>query len=604
MDTQGDSQRRATLKAYGALLWRYLKSQRRKAALMAALLLASTALQLSVPQILRYFIDTATGGGAAELLVRAAVLYLVAAFVNQLLSAGATYVGADVGWTATNEMRRDLAEHCLHLDMSFHTARNAGEMIERVDGDVTALSNFFSQFSVRLVGAGLLLLGILTLLWLETPLAGIMLSAFTLLVLIVLGKTRSLGVPATELEREASAQHYGFIEERLAGIEDIRANGGGEHAMHRFTESVRRYYVGTRRAWLLRSVIWLSSYGLFVVGDVATLGVAIYLVSRGSVSLGTGYLIFQYMLMLRSPVEQITRQLQEFQKAAASIGRVEALFAERSQLSAPRGLAVPSGPLSVAFENVSFAYDDKPVLRNVTFQLGAGTVLGLLGRTGSGKTTLTRLLFRLYDPAAGRVRLNGTDLRDADPGALRERVGMVTQEVQLFHASVRDNLTFFGAEVADERIEAVLSELGMLEWLKGLPQGLDTVLDSGGAGLSAGEGQLLAFARVFLKDPGLVILDEPSSRLDPATERRLEEAVARLLRGRTAIIIAHRLETLRRVDEIMVMADGRVAEHGPRAALAKDEGSSFYRALQLGGLLNTFLEDEDRAVRVQRGVSP
>ena len=183
------------------------------------------------------------------------------------------------------------------------------------------------------------------------------------------------------------------------------------------------------------------------------------------------------------------------------------------------------------------------VLHDVSFALEPGTTLGLLGRTGSGKTTLTRLLFRLYDPTAGEIRLGGRDLRDLRLADLRRHVGMVTQEIQLFHASVRDNLAFFDPTIPDGRILAALDELGLWEWYESLPDGLDTKL-AGGGGLSAGEAQLLAFVRVFLKDPGLIILDEASSRLDPATEQRLTQAMTRLLRGRTAIIIAHRLPTV------------------------------------------------------------
>ena len=195
-------------------------------------------------------------------------------------------------------------------------------------------------------------------------------------------------------------------------------------------------------------------------------------------------------------------------------------------------------------------------------------MLGLLGRTGSGKTTLTRLLFRFYDPTAGAVRANGVDLRHARLPDLRRRIGIVTQEVQLFRATVRDNLTFFDRTVPDEAILSVIHELGLTRWYESLEKGLDTVLAAGGGGLSAGEAQLLAFTRIFLKNPGLVILDEASSRLDPATEQLIERAVDRLLQNRTAIIIAHRLNTVQRADEILILEGGRVLEHGERAALA------------------------------------
>jgi ATP-binding cassette subfamily B protein len=240
----------------------------------------------------------------------------------------------------------------------------------------------------------------------------------------------------------------------------------------------------------------------------------------------------------------------------------------------------------------------------------------VLGRTGSGKTTLTRLLFRLYDVDAGAIRLhNGeskmndhrpqttvsplavvcglssviqTDIRDIPLSELRRHVGMVTQDVQLFAASVRDNLTLFAnydpaqPPIDDGRIVDALETLGLGDWLRGLPAGLDTVLEGGGKGLSAGEAQLLAFTRVFLRDPRLVVLDEASSRLDPGTERLLERAIDRLLAGRTGIVIAHRLRTVMRADDILILENGRVVEFGPRLTLAADPGSRFYRLLQTG----------------------
>ena len=571
------------LARYAKLLGRYLRPQWRTALLMAVLLLTSIGLQLLVPQILRFFIDTARAGGSLESLTRAAFLFLGVAVVTQLLSAAATYFAADVGWTATNAMREDLARHCLGLDMSFHTSRTPGELIERIDGDVTALSNFFSQFSVRVFGGALMLIGILVILWLESPPVGIALTGFTLAVFVALFLTRNVAVAATRDERESSAQLFGFVEERLAGLDDLRANGGGGYAMQSFTQVARNFFFRGRRAWMKRSSVWMLSYGLFTVGDLITLGAAIYLFQQGSITLGTALLFFTYMLMLEEPIEQITQQMQELQKAGAGIGRIDELFALKSELPRGKDTALPGGALPLSFEHLGFAYGDKRILDDVSFRLEAGKVLGLLGRTGSGKTTLTRLIFRLYDPTSGSVKLGGVDTRDTLPESLREGVGMVTQEVQLFHASVRDNLTFFSSDISDERITAVLRDLGLGTWLGGLEHGLDTMLSASGGGLSAGQAQLLAFARVFLKDPGLVILDEPSSRLDPATERLLERAVDKLLRGRTAIIIAHRLETVRRADDILVLQDGRILEHGPRRALVSNPNSHFARLLQAGG---------------------
>ncbi len=579
-----------SMRQYRALLGKYLKPQWRKALLMAALLLVSIGLQLVEPQILRFFIDTAMAQGALQSLMNAAVLYLFAAIGIQILSAFANYLGADVGWSATNLVRGDLAKHTMNLDMKFHNSRTAGEMIERIDGDVTALSDFFSQFSVRVFGGLLLLLGILGVLWFENVWVGLAMTVFVVLEFFVLYLARERAVPATRLEREANAKLFGFIEERLAGIEDIRANGGGAHAMHRFNATMRDFYSNSKRAWMLRSTIWMSGYGMFIVGMTVTIAAAIYLVTKGSISVGTGYLVLQYMFMLQNPIEQITQQMQTLQKAAASIGRINELFAMTSELPVGKNLRLPTGAIAISFEKVNFAYDDKPILKDISFNLKPGTVLGLLGRTGSGKTTLTRLLFRFYDVTSGTVRLNGVDVREANLAELHKGVGMVTQEVQLFQASVRDNLTFFDTSIADERIKNVLTELGLIEWLEFLPEGLNTKISAAGGNLSAGEAQLLAFARVFLKDPGLIILDEPSSRLDPATEKRLEIAVNKLLRGRTAIIIAHRLDTVQRADEIMILDNGKILEHDHREKLANNPHSRFSQLLQTGHNLDEIEE--------------
>ena len=267
--------------------------------------------------------------------------------------------------------------------------------------------------------------------------------------------------------------------------------------------------------------------------------------------------------------------------------RVRELYQTTSQLPDGPGRPIPNGALEINFEAVSYRYGERGlVLRDISFQVEPGQVLGLLGRTGSGKTTLTRLLLRLYDPSSGAIRLGNAhgrvDVREARLAELRQHIGVVTQEVQLFRATVRDNLTFFSQDIPDERIMSVIAELGLQPWYAALPNGLDTELQGGHGGLSAGEAQLLAFTRVFLKDPGLVILDEASSRLDPATERLIEHAVHRLLVGRTGLIIAHRLGTVHRADHILILDQGRIGEYGAYQALANDPASRFYQLLRTG----------------------
>jgi len=579
---------RLPLKQYTDLLNDYLRPEWPKATLLLVILLTTTALQLVSPQIIRRFIDSALTRAPIEILVQLAVLFILVGLVYQVLSVGATYLGQDVGWSATNRLREDLARHCLGLDPSFFHERTPGELIERLDGDITALANFFSQIVVRVLGSGILVAGTLIVLYHEDWRVGLVLNGFAAIAMFVLNRARGLAVPQQREERQASANLFGFIEERLAGLDDIRANGAGHYTMLRLYERLRDLFVKGRRAAMLRAVTWLLMIGLFTVGNILTLGLGAYLFLIGSITIGTVYLFFQYTEMLERPLEQITNQLQELQRATASIQRIAELRAIRTRIVDGPGAWMPAGALPIEFENVSFAYEDEVkadadlVLRDLSFRLEPGRILGLLGRTGSGKTTISRLLFRFYDPTAGTIRLGGADTRQARLSELRHRVAIVSQDVQLFSGTVRNNLTFFDRSIGDERIREVVAELGLESWYASLPNGLDTELASGGAGLSAGEAQLLAFVRVFLRDPGIVILDEASSRLDPATERLIERAVDKLLENRTGVVIAHRLATVERADDIMILDGGRIGEHGNREALRRDPGSRFSKLLRTG----------------------
>ena len=577
---------RMPLRQYWDLLVDYLRPEWPKATLLAVLLLSSIGLQLLNPQIMRSFLDSALGGAPLSLLTRYALLFIGIGLLTQALSVATTYVGQDVGWSTTNRLREDLARHCLGLDLAFYHDRTPGELIERLDGDVTALANFFSQLVIRVFGSALLLLGTLVVLFHEDWRVGLVLTVFATVAAIVLNRARDVAVPQQRAERQASAKLFGFLEERLAGLDDIRANGAGNYTMLRFHERMHDLFIKGRRAMVLRSITWVLTLGLFAIGTALTLGMSAYLFLTGAISIGTVYLFFQYTQMLESPLDQITNQLQDLQRATASIQRIQELRRVQARIQDGPGASLPDGALPVEFDHVSFAYTDQTtdrlVLNDLSFRLAPGRVLGLLGRTGSGKTTISRLIFRFYDPTTGTIRLADADTRLARLAELRRRVAIVTQDVQLFSATVRDNLTLFDRALSDARILEVIRELGLDDWYAKLPEGLDTRLASGGAGLSAGEAQLLAFVRVFLRDPGLVILDEASSRLDPASEQLIVHAVDKLLQNRTGVIIAHRLATVQRADEIMILDDGCIQEHGERAELLGDPASRFSQLMRSG----------------------
>jgi len=568
---------------YRTLLATYLRPQVGRVTLLAVLLLGSIGLQLLNPQILRTFIDAATGQAKGINLTVVAAVFIAVALVQQLLAVLATYFSERVGWTATNALRSDLTLHCLELDLSFHKSRTPGELIERIDGDVTALANFFSQFVVQVIGSLLLLLGVLVVLWTIDWRVGLALSVFALVVLAGMIRMRSIATPYWTADRQTSAELFGFVEERLAGTVDVRSSGAQHYIMRRLYTYLRQRYQAGNRAIIADSVVWTVPIVGFAVGNGVAFALAAYLYRTAGLTLGTAFVIYNYTQVLFHPLNLLSNQIDDFQKASAGITRVQELLAIQSALPDGPGASVPPGALSVAFQEVSFGYEgDEMVLHDLSLHIQPGHVLGLLGRTGSGKTTIARLLLRLYDPTRGSILLGGVDLRAGRRDDVRHKIGMVTQDVQLFRATVRDNLTFFDQSVDDGRIMNALARLGLEEWCRALPHGLDTMLTAGGGGLSAGEAQLLAFTRVFLKDPGLIILDEASSRLDPVTERLIERAVDRLLAGRTGIIIAHRLATVQRTDTILILDDGRIAEYGPQAELVGDPHSRFAQLLRTG----------------------
>ncbi len=576
------------------ILATYLRPQGLRMGFLALFLIAGTGVQLVSPLILRSFIDTAASGGQAVSLVRLWTLagqFIATALAAQILAIGSTYYSEQLGWSATNHMRQDLATHTLHMDMAFHNARSPGELIERVDGDVAALAAFFSQFILQILGGGLLLVGILAVLFLQDWRIGVLLTGFALVAGVILHAIRRIASGHWERLRQAWSELSGFLEERIAGLDDIRANGGGGHVMARMAiinvELMDSNVAASRRGqW-----IFITASGLFSVGFALALTFGLYLFEHKAATIGTVFMFMQYAGMMAMPIILIGQQLQAFQTATASLTRIRELLGFKSVLLDGPGLGwdqARTQPPALAFEHLTFAYrPDTPVIQDIDLAIAPGQVVGLLGRTGSGKTTLTRLLFRLYDPQSGRITLDGQDIRHAGLAELRGRIGLVTQEVQLFDASIRDNAALFDDNISNDRVLAVLTDLGLGPWLSRQPKGLETLLVAG-SGLSAGEAQLLAFARVFLKDPGLVILDEASSRLDPATDQLIEQALDRLLtasspgKTRTTLIIAHKLSTVRRADRIVILDQGRLLEAGDRQVLEADPTSAYARLLRSG----------------------
>lgn len=556
-----------------------LRPDAQRWALLAALIAMSTAGSVAGPLVVRNVVDSATDGTTTSEIVRLGTVFLVIAIATQVVGVVAVRLATVAAWRITNGLRIDITRHVLGLDHEFHRRHTPGELIQRVDGDVTNVSDFLSQVVPKIVGALMLLAGVLTVLFVLDWRLGMGMVVFLLASSLLLVSLRHRAVAESSDEMGAYARLYGGIEERLTAVDDLRSNGAEAHAMWRFVEDSSATLSSSVRRESAFLRMWWAVLGAVTVGSVGSLALSAGLVARNVITLGTAFLLFQYVQLMARPLEDLVQQLETVQKATGAMRRVTELLAVCPSVVDAGTLSPPAGALAVSCRNVGFAYgdDDKPILHEIDLDIAAGRSVGVVGRTGSGKTTFSRLLLRLVEPTSGVLELSGVPIDDIPMGELRHRVALVPQEVELFEGTVRDNVTLFDPEPTDAAVEAALRDVGLHRLVD---VGIDRPLGAAGAGLSAGQAQLLALARVWLRQPDLVVLDEATARVDPETEQRISAAVSRLMVGRTTLIIAHRLSTLDLVDDIVVFDAGRVAEFGPRAELVRND-SRFRQLLEL-----------------------
>lgn len=569
------------------LLGRLLAPYKKAIWLLVAIVLVENAARLSIPYLVKEGIDTGippireTGDTGPLLVIVGIVLVatLTQAVARHLFLVRSGRIGQDVLF----EVRRRVFRHFQALSPEFHDNYTSGRVISRQTSDVDAIYEMLETGFDGLVTAALTLFGTAgLLLFLDVKLGLVALLCGPFLALL------------TNWFRKESAQSYRRTREKVAlVIVHFVESMGGIRAVQAFRREPRNQEIFDdvndqyRRANLhaFRLVAWFMP-GIRLIGNVTIAVVLVYggyLAYHGEVTVGVLAAFLLYLRQFFEPMMEISQFYNTFQSASAALEKLAGVLDEEPGVPEPVApKALPAARGEVRFDEVRFSYvEGRPVLPGLDLTVPAGQTVALVGTTGAGKTTLAKLATRFYDPQDGQVLLDGVDVRDLTSDTLRRAVVMVTQENYLFSGTVADNIRFGRPDATDAEVEAAARALGAHEFISGLPQCYDTNVANRGGRLSAGQRQLVAFARAFLADPAVLILDEATSSLDIPSERLVQRALQTVLAGRTAVIIAHRLSTVEIADRVLVMEHGRIVEDGPPAALvAGGEGrfSDLHRA--------------------------
>jgi ATP-binding cassette subfamily B protein len=553
-----------------------LRPYRVRVGVMFVSLLLATAAALAPPYLAGRAIDDGIRDKDVNALTIIVIVFLLAALINWAATYAQTYLINWVGQRALQDLRIEVFQHLQRLSIGFYSRNKAGVLISRLTNDVQALDQLVTDGISTLFSATLTLVGTAVILvLLDVNLAMITFLTFpVLLVASVAFRLASAGAYA--LTRVKIAQVTAYLQETLSGVRVVRAFGQEGRHKARFAELNDEYRDANMKTVYLNAAYFPA---VELLSAVATAVILIYggnqVLDGNGVTIGVLASFVFYLQSFFDPIQSLSQLYTTYQAGMAALDKIFELLDEKPDIAdAPHAFELPRLRGEIRFEDVTFSYGgEAPALDHVTLTVPPGQTLALVGATGAGKSTLAKLVARFYDPGEGRVLIDGHDLRDVSERSLRSQLGIVPQESFLFSGTIRDNIGFGRPEATDQDIRAAAQAVGAHEFIERLPEGYDTEVGERGGHLSAGQRQLVAFARAAAADPRILILDEATSNVDVRTESQIEHGLRRLLAGRTAIVIAHRLSTIRGAGHIVVLDHGRIAEQGSHEELLDADGA-------------------------------